>query len=140
MDDVTDSTARPGELTLQIRNFHSYGDMHRGGVWMRMVLYARATGGDERYSVLDVLDTVVETTTNVFKGSLHNRVVSATDETLTRFIRANLRRGLANAARWYGPGDLHDVENLTKSDLFVFTADTLKNGVYLSYSSFASQQ
>jgi len=60
---------------------------------------------DERYSVLDVLDTVVETTTNVFEGSLHNRVVSATDEALTRFIRANLRRGVANTDRWYGRGN-----------------------------------
>ena|GEM_PF-4784158 len=144
MAGMTDSTAGSRELLLQIRNFHAYGfqegNGHRGGVWMRMVLYARSDDAPPQYSLLSVLDTAVETTTNIFKKSLHKQAVSITDAILTRFIAANLQRTVVPDAPRYSLAAVHGIENLTKLVLPVYAAASLKDGVYKTYRSFAMQE
>lgn len=143
MDDLTDSTAARNELLLQIRSFHVYGFQrssdNRGGTWLRLVLYARPEGEHQRYGMLALLDTSIETTTNLFKGPLHKRVASATDDALTRFVAANLTR-VPDAGKRYSLEGIHAIEGLTKLELPVYSAATLKDGVYRSYRSFAWQE
>jgi hypothetical protein len=143
MEELTDSTAARNELLLQMRDFHVYGfqrsSTNRGGTWIRLVLYARPEGEDKRYGLLAVLDTAIETRTNLFKGPLHKRVLSATDEAVTRFVAANLTRA-PDTGRRYSLEAIHAIENLTKLELPVYSAATLKDGVYRSYHSFAWQE
>jgi hypothetical protein len=160
MDLLTDSTAARSELWMQIRSFSAYGlhgPSHRGGTWIRAVLYARTSpdvpdaaaspviapgnGPDKTrdFAMLAVLDTTVETTTNLFKGSLHKRVTTATDEALTAFIARNIIRRPATD-RLFNLAEIHGIETVVKQALPLYSTSTLKDGVYRNYRSFALQR
>lgn len=143
--DLTDSTAGSGELSLQLRSW-SVLDVEtrfsRTGInWIRIILYAPAMGDGRRYQMLASLDTVIEIPYgNVFKGSLHKRLSLAADRTLAAFIGNCLTRVAGSNEPSLDAAGIYNIDHVMKERLPVYTADTLRNGVYRSWQSWSLQQ
>src|SRR5258708_1628948 len=140
MDSLTDMTAQPGKLLLQIKRFTfaRIDEQHfRGGCTaLRMYLYAKMENG---YQLLDVLDTVqLIKTATVFGRNMKKPLFIPCSAILSSFIGKNLlARG--DAASSFTFSDVRNMDSIMKSRTTLYNTDSLANGVYKTFRSFRNQ-
>jgi hypothetical protein len=136
MDSLTDSTAKNGELFLQLRLFN-YAEVtgnisQKGRCYLRAVLYAKK--GDQ-YQKINSLDTAaaIQVSPNLSKGALANG-----GKILAMFIADNLLKESADSTV-YSLHDIKQIDSIEKQHTRLYTAKTYTDGVYMSYASFKDQ-
>jgi hypothetical protein len=133
---LTDSTAQNGELFLLLRqmNFAEVtGAMsERGYFQLRAILFAKKGDGFQK---LDAVDTVVVVKgLDVTKGLLRQGTKS-----LTGLLLANLTKEPVDGIS-YRSDEVIRFDQIEKNTLPLYTAGSLKNGIYKSFRSFTALQ
>lgn len=135
MNALTDNTAQTGELFLLLRQF-SFAEVigamsERGYFHFRAVLFAKRGEGFQK---LDAVDTVmVIRAMDATKGLLRQG-----SKALTELLSANLTRAPVDGITYTSTEVIH-FDEMEKRAWALYTAAELKNGIYKSFHSFASQ-
>ncbi len=133
---LTDSTAQAGELFLLLRQL-SFAEVtgamsERGYFQLRAILFAKKGDGFQK---LDAIDTVVVIKAmDVTKGLLRQGTKS-----LTELLAANLTKEPTGATTYRSDEVIH-FDKLEKKGLPLYTADSLKNGIYKTFRAFTALQ
>jgi hypothetical protein len=132
---LTDSSARPGELVLHVRQFSlaeitgSFSE--RGYCYVRANLFAASNGS---YKMLSKFDSVI-----VIKGGdVTKGLLKAGSEVMSGFIASNLLKGPVETES-YTLDDIYKIDSFEKRGLTIYNTDVYKDGVYRSFRSFVDQ-
>ena len=132
---LIDSTSKPGELILQVRQLRFYevtGAISEKGYFaFRAELYAKSMGSYKKLALIDTVSVVSAmdvTNKNLKRGS----------ETIANFIASNLNRE-PTAPLSYSYTDITKIDSIEKSQLKLFTSPAYAEGVYFTYKSFRDQ-
>ena len=133
---VTDTTAKDGEMLLNIR-YYSVAEetgllTEHGYCMLRAELYAQK---EDRYKVIELLDTVWENSGN----DITNDLLKNSGDLLTHFIIDNLTYEPTDTNS-YSLQEVLNVDSIEKSKIPAYTTTKYKDGLYLSYESFKMQQ
>lgn len=132
---LVDSSTKNGELQLLLKEM-SFTEVttlsERGFYFLKADLYSKKEAG---YTLLDKIDTVVMVKSlDVTKATLRNGSKNFTD-----FLSSNLTKE-PMADTHFSYYELTRMDSIEKSKLLLYTADTLRDGVYDNYVSFKNQE
>ncbi len=132
---LVDSSARNGELLLQLRQF-SYAEItgatsEKGYCYIRAVLYAKKT---DRYLKLGAIDSVIyikslDVTRPLFRNS--SRLIS-------NFLATHLT-SVPDESSGYSYDEIVHLDQLEKQSIPAYTGSAFKEGLYETYQSFMQQ-
>lgn len=132
---LIDSSAKPGELVLHVRQFSlaeitgSFSE--KGYCYLRANLYA---GNNGRYKLLNKFDSVfVVKATDVTKDLLKTG-----SEVVTGFIAGSLLKEPVETEA-LSLDDIYRIDSLEKRNLAVYNTAVYKDGVYRTFRSFINQ-
>lgn len=137
MTSLIDSSAKEGELLLQLRHilFCETTTMYSetGYCYMKAILYA---GKDvQTYSILSSIDTVIL----VKSLDVTRALLESGSNLLTEFIKNNLKKYPDDDAS-YSYDDILKLDSIEKRQLKLYNTDIFENGLYYSYNSFKNQK
>ncbi|MEI9934317.1 MAG: hypothetical protein WDM71_05580 [Ferruginibacter sp.] len=142
LNSITDASSHNGTLVLQIKRFNfttirqQYGS--KAYAFLRLRLYGKTDSSG--YHQLNILDTtVIVNFGTIFKGSLQKRSFIATMQAITNFIETNLNHTPEKSSA-YTISDIKNIDSAEKSRLALYTAASLKDGIYPDFTSFKNQQ
>jgi hypothetical protein len=136
MDSITDTTAKEGELLLQLRLFNFAeitGNMsQKGNCYLRAVLYVKK---DNRYQKINSLDTsvAIQVSPNLSKLALQNA-----GKVLAAFVSDNLLQIPVDSTS-YSLNDIKGIEDIEKRSIKFYATSIYTDGIYLSYNSLKDQ-
>ena len=135
LNSVTDSTAKYGELLLQIRKFNFV--QTSGGTYSKRYCYIRAeiySMKNDLYQQLAFIDTLIITKSyNATK-----KILKDASLTISNFIANNLVKETTDS-NYYSLSDILKIDSIEKQRIFVYTTSTYSDGLYLTYKSFMNQ-
>jgi hypothetical protein len=136
MQSLTDSTAKNGELLLQLRQF-TFAEItsamsEKGYCYLRAELYSK---NDDQYHKLAAIDTVVlinsmDVTKPLFKSG---------SKMITDFISNNLLKE-TNDTKGYSFNNIVKIDSIEKRGILVYNTDKYADGLYYDYKSFSCQK
>jgi hypothetical protein len=136
INSLTDSTAKNGELFLQLRLFN-YAEVtgnvsQKGSCYIRADLYSKK--GDQ-YRKINSLDTsaAIQVSPNLSKDALANG-----GQILAMFIANNLLKESSDSTT-YSLHDIKQMDSIEKQHTKLYTVKTYTDGIYMSYTSFKDQ-
>ncbi|HTB52822.1 MAG TPA: hypothetical protein VK718_08600 [Ferruginibacter sp.] len=133
---LTDSTAKNGELLLQINrcNFSEINtaDTKKSYCQLQAILYGGKNGHYQKLQSFDSVITI-ESTTDITKESLKN-----VGYTLTTLIAQNLLKVPTDSID-YSLTDIIKADSLEQLNIPLYTATTYTDGLYYTYQSFRNQ-
>lgn len=134
---MTDQSAQQGELLLQIRQL-SFAEVtgatsEKGYFYFRANLYTKKEG---RYQQLNVLDTVIfmRSSIDVTRGLLKNG-----GKIMLGFLSDNISKAPMDS-REYSYAEILNIDHIEKSNMKLYTASVLEEGIYTSYDAFMNQK
>jgi hypothetical protein len=133
---LTDSTAQARELFLLLRQL-SFAEVtgamsERGYFQLRAILFAKKGEGFHKLAAIDTV--VVIKAMDVTKGLLRQGTKS-----LTELLAANLTKEPADGLSYLSDEVVH-FDQLEKKALPLYTADSLRNGIYKTFHAFTVLQ
>lgn len=133
---LTDSSAKHRELLFQLRKFY-FGSLSRtwtdrGYYYFKATLYSKNNNGS--YQRLDSLDTAVI----VKSSNLNTALFKSAGKMVSNFISKNLTNGSPDTVS-YTFTDIMYIDEIEKKRLPLYTTKNFKEGLYLTYKSFAKQ-
>jgi len=135
LKNLVDTTAKQGELQLLLKEmcFTEVTTLsERGFYFLKADLYAKKEAG---YTLLDRIDTVVMVKSlDVTKATLRNG-----SKNFTEFISSNLNKEPVTDT-YFSYYELTRMDSVEKSKLPLYTAYTLREGVYENYVNFKNQE
>lgn len=132
---LTDSSAKDGQLLLQLRQF-SFAEItgamsEKGYCFLRANLFVQ-TGNE--YRMLNSIDSVIAF--NSF--DVTRKLLKKGSETITGFIANNLTASVADTMR-YSYDDIVNIDSIEKNRILLYQADHYQEGVYKNYEAFKKQ-
>ncbi len=127
---LTDSTAKNGELLLQLNWFgfaETYGTRY---CYFVACLYAK---NGERYRAIATIDTVL-----IFRTASVANLIQAESKIMSGFIAANLLAEAKDTVD-YSITEVNRIDSIEMQNIPVFTTENYTDGLYKSYKSFMSQ-
>jgi hypothetical protein len=129
---LMDSTAAGGELLFQLRSFNYIEEFSTRFCHLRATLYSKSAG---QYRKLLTLDTVML----IRLSDIGNEVQKGASLAICDFIRTGLLE-LPSDSTTYTLNDLGRMDSIETSRLALYTRDSLVDGLYKAYASFADQR
>jgi hypothetical protein len=129
---LMDSTAGGGELLFQLRSFNYIEEFSTRFCHLRATLYSKSAG---QYRKLLTLDTVIV----IRLSDIGGEVQKGSSLAICDFIRDGLLE-LPSDSTTYSLNDLGRMDSVETSRLALYTRDSLVDGLYKAYASFADQR
>jgi hypothetical protein len=129
---LMDSTAGGGELLFQLRSFNYIEEFSTRFCHLRATLYSKSA---EQYRKLLTLDTVIL----IRLSDISGEVQKGSSLAICDLIRTGLLE-LPSDSTTYALNDLGRMDSIETSRLALYTRDSLVDGLYKAYASFADQR
>jgi len=133
---LTDSTAKDGELLLQLRLFNfseiTSAQTNKGPCYLKAILYSKK---EDRYQKINSIDTVVAIQE---EPNLTKETLAIGGKIITTFITNSLLLEAADTTS-YSFEDLDSMLSREQQKIPLYHAAKYIDGLYFSYSSFSDQ-
>lgn len=138
---VADSPAADRTLLVVLKRFACFDVSGRMGPRLCMALrfcFFEREGNECRQ--LPRFDTVLQEPYNIWKAKLSKRIFAATNTAITGAFERALSTLPDNRSPLYSYAEVLNFDSALRRRLPLYLRDSIANGVYLSYVSFATQQ
>jgi hypothetical protein len=133
---LTDSTAKDGELLLQLQLFNfseiTSAQTNEGPCYLKAVLYSKK---DDRYQKINSIDTVVAIQK---EPNLTKETLAAGGKIITTFITNSLLLTPIDTT-FYSSEDVENILNTEEQKIPLYHTVKYADGLYFSYGSFMKQ-
>jgi hypothetical protein len=132
---MADSTAKDGELLLQLRQFNfaeiTGAVSEKGYCYIRASLYSNKNGSYQKISSIDTV--ILVKSMDVTRAMLRNG-----SKTITDFIATNLLQETTDS-NYYSYDNIVHIDSIEKRKIIVYNTPAYTDGLYATFNSFLNQ-